>query len=209
MKCQNCQAEPAQVHVTELADEPPQPMGEGQLPVWAFEEQHLCEACAQESGVPFTQIKKTQLEIWKLLHATAQRQRRESSLSCPDCGMTLAEFREKGRLGCPRDYEIFRDHLDRLLERVHNSDRHTGRLPGGERVERPAPSPQADSDLPSLESTDPAEAPRAPQEPISAPAEPTPADDRARLSAELEQAIQDEDYERAAELRDALKALES
>ncbi len=197
------------MHVTELADEPPQPMGEGQLPVWAFEEQHLCEACAQKTGVPFTQIKKTQLEIWKLLHATAQRQRRESSLACPDCGMTLAEFREKGRLGCPRDYEIFRDHLDRLLERVHNSDRHTGRLPGGERVEPPASSSQAASNVPSLETTDSADLPRATQESNSAPAEPTPADDRSRLSAELEQAIQEEDYERAAELRDALKAMES
>lgn len=209
MKCQNCQEEPAQVHVTELADEPPQPMGEGQLPVWAFEEQHLCEACAQKTGVPFTQIKKTQLEIWKLLHATAQRQRRESTLSCPDCGMTLAEFREKGRLGCPRDYEIFRDHLDRLLERVHNSDRHTGRLPGGERVEPPAPVAKAVSDPPGLEASDPADSAREPQEQPQAMPEPAPVDDRARLSAELEQAVQDEDYERAAELRDALKALES
>ena len=129
MKCQQCQQEMAQVHVTEVGEEPPQILGEGQLPVWPFTEQHLCESCAATVGVPFAQAKKTQLEIWKLLHATAKRQKRDAGIACPDCGMTLAEFREKGRLGCPRDYEVFRDHLDRLLERVHN----------GEPARRPAP----------------------------------------------------------------------
>ena len=173
--------------------------------------------------MPFTQAKKSQLEIWKLLHATAQRQQRESSLSCPDCGMTLAEFREKGRLGCPRDYEIFRDHLDQLLGRVHNSDRHTGRLPGGERV---SPQPkatdsqsggaQSGKSLPPKVQSEPTGGASGTSDPgqpgLDSPAatsESAPADDRKLLSEELQQAIQDEDYERAAELRDALAALGS
>jgi protein arginine kinase activator len=44
--------------------------------------------------------------------------------------MSLAEFRSKGRLGCPKDYEVFRAHLDPLLLRVHNASAHRGRLPG-------------------------------------------------------------------------------
>lgn len=53
---------------------------------------------------------------------------------CPDCGITLSEFRAKGRFGCPRDYEVFSEHLDPLLERIHDVQpaRHTGRLPQGE-----------------------------------------------------------------------------
>lgn len=50
---------------------------------------------------------------------------------CPDCGMTLAEFKQKGRFGCPRDYEVFAAHLDPLLERIHDvtPPRHKGRSP--------------------------------------------------------------------------------
>jgi protein arginine kinase activator len=50
---------------------------------------------------------------------------------CPDCGMTLSEFKARGRFGCPKDYEIFADHLDPLFERIHDVQpaRHEGRLP--------------------------------------------------------------------------------
>ena len=197
MKCEQCHTAPARVHVTELHDLPPQVLGPGtdgrpQLPVYSFEEQHLCEECASKVGVPFAQIKKTHVEIWKLLHATAQRQKRESNVSCPDCGMTLAEFREKGRLGCPRDYEIFREHLDRLLERVHSADHHVGRLPGRELPARIA-APEEGSDTERV----PAELPEA-----------DPGARRDELNAELERAVREEDYERAAELRDLLRELE-
>lgn len=51
--------------------------------------------------------------------------------ACPECGITLSEFRAKGRFGCPRDYEVFAEHLDPLLERIHDTQpaKHTGRLP--------------------------------------------------------------------------------
>ena len=44
--------------------------------------------------------------------------------------MTLDEFRKKGRLGCPQDYEVFRAHLVEVLERVHGAVQHSGRIPG-------------------------------------------------------------------------------
>ena len=69
-------------------------------------------------------------DIWKLLKYSAQQTRKRSSLSCPDCGMTLEEFRKKGRLGCAKDYEVFSSHIDELLERVHGAKLHVGRRPG-------------------------------------------------------------------------------
>jgi protein arginine kinase activator len=50
---------------------------------------------------------------------------------CPDCGITLSEFKARGRFGCPRDYEVFAEHLDPLFERIHDAQpaRHQGRLP--------------------------------------------------------------------------------
>ncbi len=201
------------MHVTELLDVPPQKLGEGQLPVYAFEEQHLCESCAAKNGVPFTQIKKTQLEIWKLLHATAQRQKRESSLACPDCGMTLAEFREKGRLGCPRDYEIFREHLDRLLERVHNSDHHVGRLPGGRvqppRVESVAKVGHEDAAEDASVQSVVEGAQQGAQSALEEIVQAGNVHQREQLSAELERAVREEDYERAAQLRDELRELDA
>ena len=44
--------------------------------------------------------------------------------------MTLAEFRQRGRMGCPKDYELFAPQLQELLERVHGATRHVGRRPG-------------------------------------------------------------------------------
>src|SRR5688572_1513632 len=50
---------------------------------------------------------------------------------CPSCGISFAEFREKGRLGCPNDYEFFEEHLTPLLEKIHGATEHRGRLPQG------------------------------------------------------------------------------
>jgi protein arginine kinase activator len=57
---------------------------------------------------------------------------------CPECGMTLSEFKARGRFGCPRDYEVFAEHLDPLFERIHEAHppRHEGRLPRQEGAAR-------------------------------------------------------------------------
>jgi protein arginine kinase activator len=95
------------------------------------EKRHLCEACAQNLQLPAaSNPPKGLVNIWKLLQKSARKAREEGGLACPDCGMTLAEFRSKGRLGCSRDYETFRQHLTPLLQRIHNSTNHQGRTPG-------------------------------------------------------------------------------
>jgi protein arginine kinase activator len=50
-------------------------------------------------------------------------------LTCPVCQITFGEFRSTGRLGCPHDYEVFRDELMPLLENIHESTRHSGKAP--------------------------------------------------------------------------------
>lgn len=93
-------------------------------------EQELCEACAQGQKLPNNPAPKTPQDILKLLHASTLRIRREPAIQCPDCGMTLLEFRQKGRMGCPKDYEVFGGHARELLERIHGATQHVGRLPG-------------------------------------------------------------------------------
>lgn len=165
--CSSCKQAQATVHVTELVHGP-DPAQAPQIRM-----QDLCEGCAQGQKLPHNPAPKTPQEILKLLHATTQRIRREPQIQCPDCGMTLLEFRQKGRMGCPKDYEVFGAHARELLERIHGATQHAGRLPGQDSV----------------------------------------AAERARrmseLQKELESAIRQEAYERAARLRDELKSLQS
>jgi protein arginine kinase activator len=94
-------------------------------------EHHLCDVCAKAKDLPHMPVvKNTMADIWKLLQYSAQQTRKRAAVRCPDCGMTLEEFRKKGRLGCPKDYEVFRPHIEELLERVHGATSHVGRIPG-------------------------------------------------------------------------------
>ena len=125
MLCQNCQKNVATVQVTELiendSDDP------------EVREERLCEICAQSKDLPHAPVaKKSVTDILKLLQFSAQQTsgRRRKNLSCPDCGMTWEEFRKRGRLGCPKDYEIFQKPLQDLLQRMHGALEHVGRVPG-------------------------------------------------------------------------------
>jgi protein arginine kinase activator len=124
MLCQNCQKNSATVHVTEI-------LQEGGAAEPATSEQHLCEVCAQTMDLPHTApASKPKVDVWKLLQISAQNTRKKTSLTCSECGMSLDEFRKKGRLGCAKDYEVFKSHIVDLLERVHGARSHMGRVPG-------------------------------------------------------------------------------
>jgi protein arginine kinase activator len=125
MICQNCQKNVAAVHVTEI--EEPDPTQDDAGPI---HEQHLCEVCAQMTDLPHVPaLKKTVADIWKLLQISNQT-RRKSDVSCKGCGLTLEEFRKRGRLGCASCYVAFGAQIGELLERVHGARVHVGRLPG-------------------------------------------------------------------------------
>ena len=172
MSCQICKKQPATVHIIEIPEGLPTlpPADPGEVRV---EKRHLCEACARNLRLPAaTTPPKGLVNIWKLLQKSARKAREEGGLACPECGMTLAEFRSKGRLGCAQDYQVFRQHLVPLLQRIHHASDHVGRVPGApvEDLER--------------------------QRHLTA------------LRAKLAEAIREEAYESAAELRDEIQALE-
>lgn len=129
MHCQICKKNAATVHMTEV-NHLPTDGGTGGEPI-LYAEKHFCEACATRHKIPFTPVSAGKPEaVWNLLMESARRARAEGGLTCPDCGMTLAEFRSKGRLGCPKDYELFKQQVLPLLLRVHNAQKHRGRTPG-------------------------------------------------------------------------------
>jgi protein arginine kinase activator len=122
--CESCQKRHATVRVTEVF-EATEPGATPDPP----RETHLCEDCLRGLELPHgTAVKKGPLKIMQMIQAT--RAPRRPVPSCKSCGMSLEEFRRKGRLGCPGCYEAFQVPLLEVLERVHGARRHVGRLPG-------------------------------------------------------------------------------
>ena len=55
---------------------------------------------------------------------------------CPNCGMSLNDIMNTGRLGCSECYTAFEKELEPTLRRVHGNSEHVGKVParGGEKV---------------------------------------------------------------------------
>ena len=115
MKCQKC-TKAATLHITEVISDD------------QFEELHLCEECANKY------LYEPQNKPAKGGEAALVEESDEASSlnqkECPQCGIKFVEFRNSGRLGCPHDYQEFRDELLPLLENIHGDPpRHTGKVP--------------------------------------------------------------------------------
>ena len=158
MICQRCKKHKATVHLTDLVNN---------------ENRDLCEQCAVEEGITF----KQHVPINELLTSFVMNQagaQEVADLTCEECGMTFAEFRAQGLLGCPHDYEAFSEALESLIARVHQDGRHhVGKVPtsAGKGIKRQH--------------------------------------ELMRLRRELSSAVEREDYELAARLRDEIQAMES
>lgn len=116
MDCQSC-GKPATVHFTNIVN------GKKQ-------ELHLCQQCSEDQQL----IKNQELNLSMILqtvigqHVGATTEEL-SRLTCPSCGIKYMEFKAGGRLGCPNDYKVFQSALEPLLERIHRSRRHVGKIP--------------------------------------------------------------------------------
>src|SRR3954467_7601103 len=122
MKCQKC-AKPATFHITDIVEK------------GKHREFHFCDEHARQHLAPPEEAVEapTMSEIAKKLIVSAPGSLREPSpadkQACPVCQITFLEFRNSGRLGCPHDYEVFRNELMPLLENIHDETRHCGKVP--------------------------------------------------------------------------------
>lgn len=165
MKCQHCE-KPATFHITELTDP------EGPQVVHLCEE-HVRAYLSQEGAKPATSALAGMLAKQLKLEQTAEQLAKLDKKTCPVCGITFAEFRQAGRLGCPYDYVFFQSDLEPLLINIHGARIHKGKRPS-----RSTGSPDRQHRL-------------------------------IQLRREMQEAVHKEQYEKASELRDAIRQLES
>jgi protein arginine kinase activator len=166
MKCENCN-NPATVHLTEI---------KGGKKI----EKHLCESCAAQLEGIGTMGKGHQpinelLTNFVMAHSGLAK---EQGLQCEHCGITWAEFRQSGLLGCANDYKVFERELSPLISRAHEgATHHIGKVPTRKGT-------------------------------VGVPAKRRTVD-LERLKKDLARAVEAEDYERAAKIRDQIRAAEN
>ncbi|MGH7162572.1 MAG: UvrB/UvrC motif-containing protein, partial [Planctomycetota bacterium] len=115
-QCQSCGKREAKIHFTEIKD-------------GKKTELHICEQCAQEKNIALAFPSLLQ-HIMKEGGAGPRAETEPVPSACPGCGLPYAEFKAKGRLGCPKCYDSFAPVLVPLLEKVHGKGGHVGKTPG-------------------------------------------------------------------------------
>src|SRR5205809_11095 len=77
---------------------------------------HLCEQCAAAEGVETPEGPANfPLTDFLAQMGDAPEPSGAGEATCGFCGLTFAQFRETGRLGCPHCYATFETHLRGLL----------------------------------------------------------------------------------------------
>ena len=98
---------------------------------------------------------------------------------CDCCGMTFEEISKKGRVGCPNCYLAFRRELEPSLLRIHGRTVHVGKKPSS--LVQESVSKELDKEKSRIE----------------------------MLRDQLKSAIENEEYEKAAVLRDEIRKAQS
>lgn len=165
MWCEQCKQRPATVHLSKIVNN-------------EKSEHNLCEVCAQKFGLEWGMLFEPNFSLQHFLAGMVESDSSTGKVqaakgpTCPECGLTFADFRQVGQLGCAHCYEAFGEGLEPLFRRVQGSLSHMGKVPrrtGGKfRVRKEVEN----------------------------------------LRYQLQKAIQLEEYEKAAQLRDEIRRLE-
>jgi protein arginine kinase activator len=144
---------------------------------------HLCEECARKKGAEMEE----HFGLSDLLAGLADFEAKtplkpEVKKKCPKCGMVYDDFKKLGRLGCGECYTVFNDSLIPLIKRIHGSVEHYGKTPVNMTT---APKPKK-----------------------SEPAKKKKVDKLEDLKEKLQRAVQMEEFEEAAQIRDKIREFE-
>lgn len=86
----------------------------------------ICAECAKARGL--AEARKIDASVPEILADIAQSvDQGDEALVCSGCGMSFAEFKRKGRLGCACCYRAFDKELRPLVRRLQGAVSHVGR----------------------------------------------------------------------------------
>jgi protein arginine kinase activator len=145
----------------------------------------LCKECAAARGF-HSPLENAPFPLAEILSGLASKVPSSNQpqivedITCPNCGLTFEQFTQKGRFGCGQCYQAFRTNLEPIMRRIHGASLHRGKAPDAE----PVASSGSKQKKPSISEEE-------------------------RLQKELQKAVETEDFERAAEIRDKLKTMRS
>ena len=164
MRCDQCGEAEAAIHWTEIDKN-------------ESRTHHLCERCAEARGLDTGAATASAAPLAAFLAQMGKTMPTETVAqagTCPGCGLTLADFKRTGRLGCGRCWGAFEGSLRGLLRKLHGGTQHVGK--------------------------------------VYLPPDPTEMDRTARIASlrrSLQRAVDAEDFERAAALRDQIRRTEA
>lgn len=111
----------------------------------------------------------------------------DTSRRCPQCGSSFEEISESGKIGCAMCYEAFENELSETILKLHGKASHIGKAPGRLSI---YPVEEESKKVEIIEDTD-----------------------KRKLAFDLKQklktAIEEQDFEMAAQYRDQIKAIET
>lgn len=143
-------------------------------------ENYLCEECANKMGVGAQFYFGGELGNF-LSGFLGDTEVKQSSEICSVCGMSFSELSSSGKVGCANCYDKFKSRLLPVIQKIHGDSVHRGKRPGGSSmvISKKSP-PLAVSKITEVE----------------------------RKKLLLKKAIEEQNFEEAAVLRDEIKELE-
>ena len=144
-------------------------------------EYDLCSECAREMGYN-NFFKEMDFGFGNLLGGFIGAPAvKGKTVRCPKCGASFEEIPESGKIGCMEWYRGFHARLLPTIHRIHGTAKHKGKIPGTAALRIVEPAGKI------------------------AVVETSPLD---KKRAELKAAIEKQDFERAAVLRDEIREME-
>lgn len=156
MICDHCHERPATIVISNNVDD-------------KTEKVYLCEICASENEAYIAQNNPFQQFMGAVFEQKSTPT--EKTIQCPNCGMSIEEFKKNSKIGCYTCYHTFDGYLNSIFKQIHGNTRHSGKRPGN-----------LDKKIRLINEIN-------------------------SMQIELKQALAIEDYEQAAKLRDAIKAM--
>lgn len=213
MLCERCKMREANIQYTEVVN-------------GVRTEHNLCAQCAREMDFgPYSAIFDSEFPLGKLLSSLLgldeeEQEERVHHIVCPTCGTSYEEFVKNSRFGCPDCYGVFDLLIGDNMKQLQGSDTHKGKRPryragadgAQELVSESGPSSgdgkvSANMTAGAMAGAVPAAAAGSAEE--SGKSGVRDANEQIRvLKARLSEALAREEYEKAAQCRDWIRALE-